>query len=107
MADYNATLWALLGPTVVACFQVQADAVGTITATAVQEFNQLPAPAGFDAALCQALQERYGEHAQLIVVLDGGAGFEQFRRGSGVPPQLSPPAAETEQQPGLWDEPAR
>ncbi len=107
MADYNATLWALLGSTVVACFQVQADAAGTITTTAVQEFNRLPAPAGFDAAVCQALQERYGDQAQLIVVLDGGAGFEQFRRGTGVPPQPSPPPAGGEQQSGLWDEQAR
>ncbi len=107
MADYNATLWALLGPMVVACFQVQADAAGTITTTAVQEFNRLQAPTGFDAAACQALQARYGDQAQLIVVLDGGIGFEQFRRGSGVPPQPSPSAAREEQPPGLWDEPAR
>ncbi len=69
MVGYDATLWALLVPTVVACFQVQAD-----------------------ATLCRALQARYGDQAQIIVVLDGGAAFAQSRRGIGVPPQPSAPA---------------
>jgi len=104
--DYNATLWVLRDQLVMVCFRVRADGAGQVTASSVADFNQLDAKAGFDHVLRQKLLERYGEQCDLRVDVDGGAGFEQFRRGILVPLPSAPPSRSEQKQPGLWDEPS-
>jgi hypothetical protein len=51
-----------------------------MTAASVADLNQPDMQVGFDAALRKRLQERYGAATEIVVVVDGGADFERFRR---------------------------
>jgi hypothetical protein len=105
--DYNATLWVLRGQLAMVCFRVQADAGGHVAETSVADFNQLDPKGDFDGTLRTKLLERYGAQTEITVIVDSGAGFEQFRRGSAVPLPSSPPGPSEQKQPGLWDEPSK
>jgi hypothetical protein len=95
-SGYNATLWVLLGEQPLTCFRVQADGSGRVSAASVTDFG--PLDANFDQALRVRLLERYGEPCEILVQVDGGAGFERFHRGLG-PERLQPPAGPGKQQP--------
>jgi hypothetical protein len=106
---YNATLWVMRGPLVMACLRVSTDAAGQVSAASVSELDQGNTTADFDAVLRRKLSERYGETSRLRSSPDAGAGFERFQReraAGRVPTPPGRPVQPEQKQLDLGDLPA-
>jgi hypothetical protein len=98
-SGYNATLWVLLDARPLACFRVSADRSGRVCSVSVSDFG--PLDGNVDQVLRTKLVERYGEHCEILVQVDGGAGFERFHRGFGPELPKSPAGPGKQQSLGL------
>ncbi len=96
-SPYNATLWILRGDLAMGCFRVRADSRGHVSAASVSDFALVGGQTDFNLALRKKLFERYGERCEVLVQVDGGAGFETFHRG-GLPERPKPSAGPAKQE---------
>jgi hypothetical protein len=76
----NATVWAVRGGVVLACFTAVVDAEGRILRTNLGEAPDHDDVPDRDQEVRERLRRRYGAGLDVRIVRDGGAGYARFRR---------------------------